>query len=128
MAYRVSKAEFARLVEKALAELPQQFAEFLEEVPVQIMDRPSPRLLRSLGLEESDLLLGLYQGADLTDRVEAEGRGTPLPNHILIFQKDIQQVSESEAELVREVRTTVLHEIGHHFGMSEQDLDGLGYG
>jgi predicted Zn-dependent protease with MMP-like domain len=128
MAYHVSKAEFASLVEKALSELPSPFAEFLEEVPVQIMDRPSRKLLRSLGMEADDLLLGLYQGADLADRVEAEGRGTPLPNHILIFQEDIEQVSESEADLVREVRTTVLHEIGHHFGMSEHDLDELGYG
>jgi predicted Zn-dependent protease with MMP-like domain len=128
MAYHVSKAQFAKLVERALAELPEPFRGFLEEVPVQIMDRPPRRLLRSLGLDDDELLLGLYQGADLMDRVSVEGRGTPSPNHILIFQEDIELVSDTEQDLVREVRTTVLHEIGHHFGMEEDDLDELGYG
>jgi predicted Zn-dependent protease with MMP-like domain len=128
MAFHVSKERFARLVEQALAELPAQFAEHLEEVPVQIELRPSARLLRSMGMDDDELLLGLYQGANLLDRAELEGRGSPAPNHILIFQEDIELVSDSEADLIREVRTTVLHEIGHHFGMDEDDLDELGYG
>src|SRR5688572_7504388 len=88
MAHHVSKAQFARLVEKALADLPAQFARFLEEVPVQIEPRPSKRLLRSLEMDEDELLMGLYQGADLMSRSETEGRGSPVPNHILIFQED----------------------------------------
>lgn len=128
MPHHVSKSRFAELVEQALQSLPPQFAQHLEEVPVQIETRPSKQLLRSLGLEDDELLLGLYQGVSLLDRSEAEGRGTPVPNHILIFQEDIELVSDSEADLVREVRTTVLHEIGHHFGMDEDDLDRLGYG
>ena len=124
----MSKAKFSELVERALAELPPQFQTYLEEVPVQIEDRPPRRLLRELGLEEDELLLGIYQGASLLDRVEAEGRGTPRPNHILIFQEDCEEVSDSEADLIREVRTTVLHELGHHLGMDEDDLDALGYG
>lgn len=127
MAYHVSKAKFAQLVERALAELPEQFAEFLEEVPVQIENRPPKRLLRSLGMDDDELLLGVYQGANLENRVEVEGRGSPMPNHILIFQEDIELMSESEADLIREVRTTVLHEIGHHFGLDEDDLERLGY-
>jgi predicted Zn-dependent protease with MMP-like domain len=128
MAYHVSKTEFSRLVELALADLPPQFAEFLEEVPVQIETRPSRRLLRQLGMEEDELLFGVYQGANLMDRVEVEGRGTPAPNHILLFQEDHELVAENRAQLIEEVRKTVLHEIGHHFGMSEEDLDELGYG
>ncbi len=128
MPFHVSKTQFAKLVEQALLGLPEQFREFLEEVPVQIEPRPSPRLLHSLGLKDDELLLGLYQGANLMDRSESEGRGSPIPNHILIFQEDVELVSDSEADLIREVRTTVLHEIGHHFGMDEQDLDELGYG
>ncbi|WP_428938252.1 metallopeptidase family protein [Fontivita pretiosa] len=128
MPYHVSKSEFARLVQQALSELPPQFARFLEEVPVEIRDRPSPKLLRKLGMDQDDLLLGLYQGPSLMDRSEIEGRGTPTLNHILIFQEDIELVSESEQDLIREIRTTVLHELGHHFGMTERDLDELGYG
>jgi len=128
MAYHVSKSEFSRLVEQALSELPPQFQDFLDEVPVQIEDRPGRRLLQSLELDEDDLLLGLYQGPDLMVRSEVEGRGTPMPNHILIFQENIELASNSEQELIEQVRTTVLHELGHHFGMSEEDLDELGYG
>jgi predicted Zn-dependent protease with MMP-like domain len=128
MPCHVSKEQFAGYVEQALAELPEPFASHLEEVPVQIERRPSRRLLRSLGLDDDELLLGIYQGASLLNRSEAEGRGSPVPNHILIFQEDIELASDSVADLIREIRTTVLHEIGHHFGMDEDDLDKLGYG
>src|SRR3712207_1598332 len=119
MPVKVSKREFEKLVEEAISTLPPQFAEFLEEVPVQVEWAPSKRLLRSLELDDDDLLFGLYQGPSLMDRVETEGRGSPAPNHILIFQEDHELVAESQKELVAEVRKTVLHEIGHHFGMSE---------
>ena len=128
MPCHVSKAEFARYVEQALAELPEPFASALEEVPVQIERRPSRRMLRSLGMDEDELLMGLYQGASMLDRVEVEGRGSPAPNHILIFQEDIELASDNPKQLVEEIRTTVLHELGHHFGMDEDDLDQIGYG
>ena len=128
MAYHVGKARFGQLVERALSQLPPRFREFVDEVPVQIEWRPTPRMLRSVGLDDDELLFGLYQGANLMDRSEVEGRGTPMPNHILIFQEDHELVAKSETELVEEVRMTVLHEIGHHFGMDEDDLEALGYG
>lgn len=125
MAYQVSKARFAELVERALAELPEPFAGFMEEVRLEIQDRPSPRLLKQLGMDEDELLLGLYHGVSLMDRsVEQSGR---MPDVITIFQEDVEEVSDSEGDLVREVRITVLHEIGHFFGMNEDDLDKLGY-
>lgn len=128
MPIHVSRNRFAELVEEAVRELPEPFAAFLEEVPIEIKDRPSRRLLQSLELADDELLFGVYQGANLMDRSEIEGRGSPTPNHILIFQEDHELACESEAQLVAEVRKTVLHEIGHHFGMDEDDLDDLGYG
>jgi predicted Zn-dependent protease with MMP-like domain len=126
MAYQVSKARFAELVERAMAELPDPFAGFMEEVRVEIEDRPSPKLLRQLDMDEDELLLGLYHGRSLLERsVEDSGR---MPDVITIFQDDVEEVSDSEADLLREVRVTVLHEIGHFFGMNEDDLDNLGYG
>jgi predicted Zn-dependent protease with MMP-like domain len=126
MAYHVSKSTFEQLVERALAELPEQFAEFLEEVPVEIRPRPTRKQLARVGLEEDQLLLGLYDGIPLTMRsVEHSG---VRPAVIYIFKEDVELASDSEAELVEQVRTTVLHEIGHHFGMDEDDLDELGYG
>ena len=126
MAYHVSKARFEQLVERALAELPERFAEFLDEVHVEIRPRPTLKQLKSVGLDEDHLLLGLYDGLPLTRRsVEHSGVRPPV---IYIFKEDIELASGSERELIEHVRTTVLHEIGHHFGMSEDDLDELGYG
>ena len=71
-------------------------------------------------------MLGLYTGRPLTRR-SVEDSGV-MPDSILIFQYNIELVCNSRAELVDEVRKTVLHEIGHHFGMNEDDLDALGYG
>ena len=126
MPHRVSRRKFGELVEKALAELPAEFAQILEEVSVEIRDRPTPKQLKRLGLKHGEVLLGLYTGRPQTQRsVEDSGR---LPDVIYIFQEDIELVSNSEAELVGEVRKTVLHEIGHHFGMDEDDLDDVGFG
>ena len=125
VAYRVSKAHFGELVEKALDELPEEFAKFLEEVPVEVCDRPTDAQLARAHVGPRGLLLGLYVGRPRTVRnVEDSGA---MPDAIFIFQEPIQIVCNSEDELVRQVRTTVLHEIGHHFGLSEDDLERLGY-
>jgi len=126
MPYEVTKAQFAKLVEIALADLPEPFTTYLEEVPVEIHMRPSVKLLRELGLDDDELLMGLYRGVDRTRRsVEDSGR---MPDVIYIFQEDHELVCDTREQLVEEVRKTVLHEIGHHFGMSEDDLERLGYG
>ena len=126
MACHVSKSEFARYVEQALAELPEPFASHLEQITVEIKDRPTRHQLRSVGLKPDELLFGLYQGVALPERsVEHSG---VLPDRILIFQEDHEDACDSPTQLVEEIRTTVLHEIGHHFGMDEDDLDEVGYG
>ena len=126
MAHHVSRAQFADLVERALAELPPKFAEFLDEVPVEIRDRSTPGQRRRAGVPRDSLLLGLYQGIPRTQRsVEHSG---VMPDVIYIFQEDVELASDNEQDLVEQVRTTVLHEIGHHFGLDEDDLDELGYG
>lgn len=112
-------------MEQALEDLPEPFAAHLEEMPVEIRQRPTPKELKRAGVGRDDLLLGLYTGRPMTERsVEHSGA---MPDVIYIFQEDVELCSGSEDELVRQVRVTVLHEIGHHFGMSEEDLDELGY-
>lgn len=126
MAYHVSKAHFAELVERALAELPPQFSRFLEEVPVEIRDRSTPAQRRRAGVGRDELLLGLYTGVPRTQRsVEHSG---VMPDVIYVFQEDVELASGGERDLVEQVRVTVLHEIGHHFGLDEDELDELGYG
>jgi predicted Zn-dependent protease with MMP-like domain len=125
VAYRVSKAQFGELVEAAIQELPDEFAEFLEEVPIEVRDQPTESQLRRAGVRQGGLLLGLYVGRPRTLRhVEDSGA---LPDVIYIFQEPIQAVCSTEAQLIRQVRVTVLHEIGHHFGLNEEDLERLGY-
>ena len=126
MGIRVTKARFAQMVQDVLSRLPQPFAGYVEEVPVEVRDWPAPRQLQDLGMEPDELLMGLYVGHPRTDR-SVNDSGS-LPDMILIFQEPIQQVCDTEQQLRDEIRLTVLHEIGHHFGLDEQDLDELGYG
>lgn len=126
MSYPVSKTEFARLVEEALDELPEPFATHLERFTVEIMDRPSRNQLQQLDLSAGEVLLGLHEGVPMVDRsVEHSG---VMPTRIFVFQEPLEGVCNSEDELVEQIRTTVLHEIGHYFGMDEDDLEELGYG
>jgi predicted Zn-dependent protease with MMP-like domain len=126
MAHHVSKARFAELVERALAELPPQFAAALEEVPVEIRPASTPADRRRAGVGRDDLLLGLYHGIPRTQR-SVEHSGT-MPDVIYVYQEDVELAVDGERELVEEVRVTVLHELGHHFGLDEDDLEELGYG
>jgi predicted Zn-dependent protease with MMP-like domain len=122
---RVSREDFGELVETALEELPEEFRQFLEEVPIEICDHPSPGQLHRAKVPPHGLLLGLYEGRPRTRR-SVEDSGV-MPDVIYIFQEHIEAVARTREELVRQVRITVLHEIGHHFGMSEEDLEKLGY-
>ena len=122
----LSQAEFDVLVENALADVPSPFARYLEEIPVEVRPRPTARQLRSVGVDSRHLLLGLYEGRARTQR-SVEDSGV-LPDVIYIFQEPIELVCATRTQLAQQVRKTVLHEIGHHFGMNEEDLEELGYG
>ena len=87
MPYHVSKQTFGRLVEEALAGLPEPFASHLEEISVEVRDRPTKKQLKQLGLDDDELLLGLYVGRAITRR-SVEDSGT-LPDVIYIFQEDV---------------------------------------
>lgn len=126
MPYHVSKAEFDRLVEAAMRELPTPFAAILEEISIQVRDEPSAKDLSAARVEPGGLLLGLYQGVPRTER----GDPPPMihPDVIYLFQRNIERICSTPQGLLNQVRTTLLHEIGHHFGMNELDLTDLGYG
>ena len=126
MPYHVNKARFGQLVEEAIESLPEPFAEYVEHVSIEVRDCSTPPERSRLGMPGNSLLLGLYTGRPLTRRsVEESGS---LPDVITLFQDDIENVSHSEAQLVRQVRITLLHEIGHYFGLNERQLDELGFG
>ena len=117
MPVEMQPAAFDALVDRALDGIPDEIAALVHNVVVLVEDQPPP--------DEPDLL-GLYEGIALTERW---GDGAmELPDRILVFRGPLLQLCDSEAELVEEVRITVVHEIAHHFGIDDERLHGLGYG
>ena len=114
------RARFARLVRNALDGLPAEFRERIRNLEVVIEDEPAPEQLRQGGT-----LLGLYEGVPLT----ARGAQEPyLPDRICIFRGPIERMSASPRHQAGIVRDTVVHEIAHHFGISDERLGELGLG
>ena len=132
-AEREERERFEELVDEALEHLPGQFAARLENVDVVAEGRPSRRLLRDMGIPPGGTLFGLYQGIPQTERTTAYG--AVLPDRIVIYREPILDEADAVCpkdgdfeETVRQVvRRTVLHEIGHHFGLSDEDLERLDY-
>ena len=123
----VSRKRFEKLVGRALDLLPPEFQAHLETVSVIIEDEPDPELLEEMGFDlddPEDTLFGLYEGVPLTERRHDD---MLLPDRITIFRGPLLDWAESEEEIVEEVRITVLHEIGHFFGLDEDRLEELGY-
>lgn len=122
---RVSTDEFERLVREAIAEIPESLRSLLDNVVVDVESSPSAEDLAELGIDDPTELLGLYHGTPLTERgVELE---LQLPDRVTIYQRNIEELCETPKEIVEQIRTTVLHEIGHYFGMDEDDLFDVGY-
>lgn len=117
---RVPPEEFEALVEQALDGLPEEFAELLENVAVMVEEEPDPEDLEAMGFEEGEELFGLYQGVPLTERTTFYNGA--MPDRVLIYRGPILRACADRRAVVREVRDTVIHELGHHFGMEEQDM------
>ena len=114
------RERFLALVAQAVEELPPEFAERLENIDLVVEDWPTPRQLARTGVRGRFSLLGLYEGVPHTRR--GQGYALVPPDKITIFRKPIQARCRSEAEVAEEVRRVVLHEIAHHFGLSEERL------
>jgi predicted Zn-dependent protease with MMP-like domain len=122
----VTREEFEDLVREALEELPEEFAERLDNVEVVVEDEPAPELLRSMGMDpRRDTLLGLYQGVPLHKR--GNSYGGVLPDKITIFYGPLLRVCRTPDRIRRQVRITVIHEIGHFFGLNDKAIRDLGY-
>ena len=116
--------KFENLVEQAIGELPEDFRTRLENVVVIVEDRPSRELLDGIEIPPGEVLFGLYEGTPLTER----GFNTPLqPDRIWIFQGPIEEECESDEEIMDEIKTTIVHEVAHFFGLDDKYLEDLGY-
>lgn len=122
---RLSRQRFQQLVEETLGEVPEPLRRALRNVHVVVEDWPSPEQLASVGLPEDAVLFGLYEGTPLVER----GIDAPLlPDRITLFQGPLEEACDTEDALREEIRKTVLHELGHYFGLDEDRLAQLGYG
>ena len=114
------RARFARVVRRALEDLPVEFRERMRNIEILVDDEPDPQLVADRGD-----LLGLYEGTPLTER----GLDEPyLPDRITIYRKPIERMTASPKAQAEIIRDTVVHEIAHHFGISDERLDQLGLG
>jgi len=123
---QLSEQEFEAVVEQAIRTVPEGFNRYLEDVVVDVEDMPDQATCEDVGIKDPRTLMGLYRGTPLTNRrVDAPYR---YPERIVIYQRNIERVCKSKREMIVQIRKTVLHEIGHHFGLSERQLRELGYG
>jgi predicted Zn-dependent protease with MMP-like domain len=120
MPIRINRRAFRELVSEAITDLPDQFARAIVNMAIVVEEEPTEEDLESVGLDpEQDDLFGLYQGVPLPER----GPDAPvLPDRIAIYRLPILWACETRAEAVAEVRTTVIHELGHYFGLGEDEL------
>ncbi len=112
---------FEALVAEALQRIPRRFREAMRNVALVVEDEPSAEVLADLGIAPPDTLYGLYEGTPLTER--DWGQVAELPDRVIIFRNPILEDAEYEDDVVRAVGETVIHEFGHHFGLSEEEID-----
>ena len=119
----MSDEEFRDLVGEAVKSIPEEFKGIMENVSLVIEDVPTPYQLHKMRRKGvRGMLLGLYEGVPRTRRGSGYGVGGQLPDKITIFRIPILQISRNKEEVKEQVRETVLHEVGHHFGMSEEQI------
>jgi predicted Zn-dependent protease with MMP-like domain len=111
-----TREEFEDLVSEALDTIPPRLTKVMRNVVIVVEDDPPP---------QAGMLLGLYEGVPLTER--GDTYAGMLPDRITIFRNPLQAICDNRDDLVREVRVTVVHEIAHHFGISDERLHELGW-
>jgi predicted Zn-dependent protease with MMP-like domain len=112
---------FESLVQRAIQGLPVQYKNLLNNVAIVVEEEPPPDVLHDLGLESPDDLLGLYSGAAVGSESFFDPAGF-MPARISIYRGPILRLCRTRKEVIREVRDTVAHEIGHHFGLSDDEM------
>ena len=117
----MTREKFTELVEEALREIPARFRREMRNVAVVVEDEPPPDVLDDVEAEPGETLFGLYQGTPLPDR--GWGYGNALPDRISIYQGPIEEACEDDDEIRDCIAETIIHEFGHYFGMSEEEIE-----
>jgi predicted Zn-dependent protease with MMP-like domain len=117
----MTRDRFNSLVAEAIDTIPARFAREVKNVAIVIEDEPPDELLEEMEIGPDEMLLGLYQGVPLTER--GWGHGNTLPDRIILFQQTIEEECEGdEEEIVVAIGETLIHELGHYFGLSEDEI------
>jgi len=116
----MTRRQFEALVEKSLRKLPRAFKEKVANIAVVVEDWADDETLAEMGIEPPDTLYGLYQGVDITQRDSTYGN--VLPDVITIYQGPIEEDAADEEEMAEIVRETVMHELGHYFGLDDDTM------
>jgi predicted Zn-dependent protease with MMP-like domain len=117
----MTREAFERLVADALSGIPRRFRDAMTNIVISVEGEPSRALLREMEIEPPDTLFGLYQGTPLTER--RWDHGNSLPDRILLFQGPHEREAEDEGDLIASIGETLIHEIGHYFGLSEEEIE-----
>lgn len=117
----MNREAFEQLVAEALAAIPRRFRKAMANLVIAVEDEPADELLHELDIDPPDTLFGLYQGTPLTER--GWGYGNTLPDRILLFQGPHEREADDEDDLVASIGETLIHEIGHYFGLSEEEIE-----
>jgi predicted Zn-dependent protease with MMP-like domain len=119
----MTRERFLALVNEALASIPSEFRDAIVNVAIVVEDEPSEEHLAEMEIEPSDTLLGLYQGTPLPERQWAHGNA--LPDKVTLFQGPIEDASEGDDDVVVAIGETLIHELGHYFGLSEDEIEAI---
>ncbi|MGH9160440.1 MAG: metallopeptidase family protein [Vicinamibacteraceae bacterium] len=119
----VSRRRFEQLVERALRRVPRRFRDAMANIAIVIEDEPDDELLEEMELGPDDMLYGLYQGTPLTERTWAAGN--QLPDRITLYQWPLEADSTDQEDLTVAIAETLIHEIGHYFGLSEEEIEAI---
>jgi len=126
MPIKLDEAEFDRIVTKAIKNIPREIRQHLDNILISVKKRPSREMMREMGIPPGEYPLGLFQGVPMIERSVTV---PPLyPDMIYLFQDPLEEMCETREELEEEIEITVVHEVAHYIGMTEERLEELGYG
>ena len=119
----MTRGKFEEHVAEALRSIPARFRQAMQNLAIVVEDEPSRDLLREMEITPPDTLFGLYQGTPLTER--RWDYGNTLPDRVLLFQGPHEREADDEDDLVCSIAETLIHEVGHYFGLSEDEIEAI---
>lgn len=122
---KLSDKEFDLVVQRAIARIPREIRQHLDNIFISVQKRPSPELLEDLGFPPDEPLLGIFWGVPLMERSVMDPE--PFPDKIFLFQEVLEETCGTIEELEEEIEITVVHEVAHALGIEEDRLAELGY-